>query len=430
MRNKYLIIGAVATLILLLGLIGFVLFIAPPATQQEGGDFFETAGNRDIPISTSEDVGEFTATPLSVGESVGKFRLLAVGPVAGYTFHARPNENGELDYVVRYMNRETAHIYDVDITSKRPPEVVALTSVPRIHDAYFLNSGSSTLMRYSDERAIVAYTYLAHLEVSGSSSATVPGKVYELVGSFLPENIINIVPSPDGTRFFYLTPAERGALGYIQTSDSVLSRELVVDLPLRELSAQWATEDSILLTTRPSAHASGQLFELRPSAQSLETVISNTQALTTLGSKDGTLILYSDSSEGFPVTRILNRKTGRTTNLPFTTLPEKCVWSTAVPTLLYCAVPEGIPARDNFPDAWYQGTVHLRDTLWRYDTQGEVATILDDPKATLGESHDLYHLALSPDESHLLFRVRSNDSLWAYTLQVPERVATSTEPTL
>ena len=100
--------------------------------------------------------------------------------------------------------------------------------------------------------------------------------------------------------------------------------------------------------------------------------------------------------------------------LPFNTLPEKCVWSSKIPTLLYCAVPAEIP-RESYPDAWYQGTVLFADDLWSYDSiTGSTSHILE--SADYNYLFDMIKLSLDSREEYFLFMNKADLTGWVYKL--------------
>ncbi len=429
MRNKYLLFGAAGILTLLVLAVIVGLFVLPSTPSDDPGDeSLPFSDDRPLPITMDESGPFATSTPLGdVGKTVGKFRLLAEWPAKG----ARPynrTQNGIDTPFVRYVDRRTGHMYDVDLVEATQPRAVSLNTLPRIREGYLLSQGSSTLLRYSDESNTFIYSYLGTLSVATDTSP-MGSSVYEVEGEQLPQDVRTVAVSPDGLSFFYLEPTQNGSRGIVRTLGRTPKTSVVLETPLRELEASWVHRNTITLFTKPSNNVEGYVFELTLSTGALRTALSSRRAVTAMSDPTGAWLLYSHLEGGAGALRTLlrNRTTREEVVVPFSTMPEKCTWGTRSPHILYCAVPEGIPQRETFPDSWYKGLVRLNDTFWSYNILTKETRMLDNPAVVLGVPIDATDLFVDESEQFLIFSDRVSGLMWSYTLPSSEQDGESSQ---
>jgi hypothetical protein len=147
--------------------------------------------------------------------------------------------------------------------------------------------------------------------------------------------------------------------------------------------------------------------------------VSDVLGLSTLVNKDGTkaVLSYYDKAAGVG-TAIFDTATREYLYPQFRTLAEKCVWSNADASILYCAVPiERI--FEAMPEGWYMRKVVTTDTIFRVDTKTMEAIEVMTEADTEGNLLDMYNLALSDDEKYIYFMNKRDLTLWSYELSVP-----------
>jgi hypothetical protein len=220
--------------------------------------------------------------------------------------------------------------------------------------------------------------------------------------------------SRTGNKIAYVADTPAGTGIYTANADGT-SKTLAYISPIKGWLLQWVRGDTLALTTKPSGTAPGFMYFLGIKSGALERIIPGTFGLTTSVSPAGDYILYSESVEGELRTYAYNKSSRKTLLLPIATLPEKCTWSVVQAGIAYCGVPDALPDTQ-YPDAWYMGLVQFRDRLWRIDATSGGATLLEIPGPIAANGIDIVNMSLSKDEKFLVFRNRTDDSAWAYSL--------------
>ena len=309
---------------------------------------------------------------------------------------------------LRYVARATGNIYQT-FADKIDERKFTGTLVPRVYEAYFGNSGEAVIMRRlkADERTIEIFVGALPKEVLGGDTS----EDNEVSGTFLPDNITDISVSPDSLKIFYLYGAGGNAFGI--TSGVLGDKKVqVFDSPFTEWLALWPSVKMIVLTTKPSGAVPGYVYALNPDSKSLAKILGGINGLTALGSPNGKLILYGDSSLSLS---IYDLETRSSIALGARTLPEKCVWNKGN-TTIYCAVPKSAPGA-LYPDSWYRGEISFNDDIWKIDAEtGSGAVILEPGAEPGGEETDGIKLLLDENENYLFFVNKSDSYLWEMKL--------------
>ena len=432
-------------LIILLGAIiivffGFLYFRqeSPTPTDTGGTNFFDQFN----PFATTPNKPPATGTPIDntgSAEPKGeitkeKLRQVSSMPVAGFTLftkerfkettppvlplsgedvpHAKGGSGGqktEFATAIRYVEKAEGLIYQTFV-DKIEEKKFSKTIVPKIYEAFFGNKGESVVMRYlkNNDQAIETFVGAMPREYLGTDT----NSTAEVKGSFLPENIIDLSVSSDGSKVFYLFNAGDGVIGTtFNFSDK--RKTQIFDNAFTEWLSFWPSTKTITLTTKPSGTVLGYLYTLDTDTKRFSKILGGISGLTTLGSPNGKLILYSDSSLA---SYMYHTDTKNVDVLSVKTLPEKCVWN-KTSTFIYCAVPKIIEG-GLYPDAWYQGEISFSDQIWRVDVKSGNASMLIDPAIVAsGEEIDGIKLALDEGEKYLFFVNKKDSILWELELK-------------
>ncbi len=314
---------------------------------------------------------------------------------------------------LRYVDRATGNIYQTFV-DKIMERKFSQTTIPKVYDAYFGNKGESVIMRYLkiDGRTIETFVGALPKELLGADSA---GN-NEVKGSFLPNNVKDISVSPDGKNIFYLF--ESGSSSgdtLVGTTLNLLNNKKiqVFDSPFTEWLSQWANNNLITLSTKPSSNVPGYVYTINSAGKNLSKILGNINGLTTLEAPNGKLILYGDSNLSL---NVYHADTRNVSPLSVKTLPEKCVWG-KVSDVIYCAAPKSIDF-GQYPDSWYQGEVSFGDQLWKIDIKTGNATLLIDPVTIKGgEEIDGIKLGMDEGENYLFFVNKKDSFLWKLDLK-------------
>jgi hypothetical protein len=297
---------------------------------------------------------------------------------------------------IRYVERVTGHIYQMYLDTKTSGKV-SNSTVPGIYEAIFDGSATGVIYRYLDETSKSITTFFATL---GGDK-----------GEFLPSDILDVSISPDKTKFFYLTKSSNGVVGTIRNFKDG-KRNQVFNSSLSEWLTQWVGDQKVYLTTKASANFSGSVFSLNIANGVLTKIFGGINGLTTLGNKDGVLVLYSSSIAGGPRLGIFDVKNRTTKQLDVYSLPEKCTWS-ADQINVYCAVPNNIQSGD-YPDDWYQGLVTFNDRFVKINANTGQINIIGDSSSYGG--FDATHLFMDKIEGKIFFINKKDSTLWSLDL--------------
>jgi hypothetical protein len=307
--------------------------------------------------------------------------------------------------LVRYAEKGTGNIYDAfqdSLESKR----LTNTTIPRIYEAMFANTGKTVIMRYVRDNNQTIESFVANIpeeKLGGDGPA-------DLRGTFLGLNIKDISVSPDTKQIFYLEQLGEHVIGIISNPDGS-NGDQVFKSPFTGWLSTWPNSKTITLTTKASGYAEGYIYNLTITNQSLKKIVGKVSGLTTLTSHNERYVLFSQSIRGGMKLFFYDTTTGILSDTNLATLPEKCIWNKNS-TIIYCAVGNSIP-NAVYPDDWYQGKVEFSDSIYSIDPTGtyansEVANL----NVLSGENIDVIKIGLSLDNEYLYFINKKDAILW------------------
>lgn len=310
--------------------------------------------------------------------------------------------------VVRYMERATGHIYDVDPETLKRTRITN-TTIPRIHEALFSEDGSFVVARYLDEDDETIETFV------GKVPAKRPGEEGKLVGEFLPRNIQDISVSQTKDDVFYLLRDDTGALGFTAPLADPAKRSQIFAFPFSEWLSQWVGGAKIALATKPSSGVSGYVYTVSTTGatnQEPVKVFGGAGGLSMLANKDASYYLYSD---GGPILWIYDPVKKKSVATIFKTISDKCVWANNN-IKFYCAVTNFTP-RGQYPDNWYLGATPLLGGILEMNAQtGITFPVSSLASVPLPEGFDATKLFLDSNEKYLFFTNKKDVTLWALDL--------------
>ncbi|MEN9614537.1 MAG: hypothetical protein RLZZ347_844 [Candidatus Parcubacteria bacterium] len=356
------------------------------------------------PTDNGQDAFATTTDNQNNTPELAKLHKISDEPVAGGIVFTANSIN-----IVRYIERATGHIYQVPFDSIEKDRV-SITTIPQIYESLWTENGGGVLVRYLKGLSESIETFSLAISSSTESSTSAPTN-----GVFFPKNIATITTNPAKTSLFYMVPNDTGSIGYIaNTTNSKKSQ--VFNSPLKEWSAAWPKEDTIALSPKPSHGIYGHLFFLNTKTNKLTKVLSRIPGLTALVNTDATAVLYSRSTQNETKLYIKSLKTGVMREMPFSTLPEKCVWAHTQSLLLFCAVPkEGM--NGELPDIWYQGVVTFSDQVWKTNVETGATDLVADPDALVSQPIDVTEISLAPDDSVMTFMNKKDLTYWGLRLK-------------
>ncbi|OIP66505.1 MAG: hypothetical protein COV32_02970 [Candidatus Yonathbacteria bacterium CG10_big_fil_rev_8_21_14_0_10_43_136] len=431
MNRKTLIIILVITLLLLLAggtywyytnkLVG-----TTPVSEFPGESGALVGGGGPVPTETSpEDDSVFAP---GSGATLPRLYELHKAPVAGVGFAETKDKKGFIaNITARYIERGLGHIYETQLSTYSKSRIVNETR-SRIGEALWGNNGKSVVVRFVDDKeGGTINTRVVNISVPtisfarGTSTEAISTSFLKTEEIFLPDFIPFMAISEDGAdKLFYLEGGSGSTATYKDTSVSK-----IFNSAFTEWLPKFPNQKLVTLTTRPSATVPGHMFFLNTDTKAVTKILGGINGLTTLTSRDGKIVLYSEIKEGFPELSAYDVAKNEFRSLYLQTLPEKCVWSSKKTTLVYCAVPQALP-NAIYPDQWYQGLVSFSDELWEIDTRTFVTRKIMTPRTLDAPVLDIIDLAVSSDDSYLIFINKVSSNPWVYSIIEPAPITVAT----
>ncbi len=312
-------------------------------------------------------------------------------PVAGFGFVAE--ERGERLY---FAERSTGYVFSADPASEAV-ERLSNTLMPKTYEALFGKNGTILMRGLDGNDAITTF--------SGTLSTTTSDALRSLSGVALGKNILRIALSPAGDEVLYLAQ-DAGKFVGIRAGARGGGQKRVFLSGIGSWRVDWLSDGRIIFLEEPADRTLGHAYEVRSGG--ITKIAPGLPGLVVLPRASSTALAYSTSGEDG--VRLFAR-TGETSSvqLPVRTVAEKCVWAPARANILYCAVPQTLPA-GGYLDRWYRGELHTADAWWEIDVSANTARALYTPGSNT--SLDVKDPAIAPNGSAIAFVNASDRSLW------------------
>ncbi len=381
-KKILLIIGIIAVV----GVAVFFIFFSKPQSESGGVGGFSLRNF--LPFGNSDDTGT-TEPPTNISENppdtkpvigtenqpVPRLRKLSGEPVSGAVIF-----NIGTTSVVRFVEKGTGNVYEA--TSKSAAlQRLTNTTIPKIIRSFWLPNGSGFLAQTIVPESEVVETSFVKLNKNATSSASESLTPFSTTIAKLPTGIKEIAVKPDGAKIFYYTISGSRSEWYTANPDGT-GASLLITHPLTEWLPKWVSGNLITMQTKGSFAALSYRYSFDTVSKVLKKMDVNAAGI---------------SSE-----------TG--------TLAEKCLQLKDKNPTLYCAIPNEIPS-GNYPDVWYQGLVEMEDSIKKIDPINDIYYNLMDLAEESGQKIDAVDLALSPDETHLIFRNKIDGYLWMLRIE-------------
>ena len=388
MKRTWLLVGGGIIITLFVLVWGYLLIFGTP---QSADDVFADLGFNaaERPIAPIPIEPEDTTKP-TVDTTGEQLRQLTVRPVAGFVATTTASST-----IVRYVERGTGHIYQIDLVSGQERRLSG-TTIPRITEAVFSDEIDTVALISQTGRTQDVFVGTL---VNNSEGVTV------LEGNNLPPNARSIALN---NRTVYYTLSDfAGTVGFALnlTNDEQVEK---FSVPFSAVSTLWQLPD-ILVYNQPTTLLEGVLFN-----------VENNQLQPLLPARYGQRVLASEEYliasyvvDGAYQSAATNRTGATVTEVPILALPEKCDFSTERPAVLWCASAIDSLSGEAIED-WYKGTRIAEDFLWQISIPQETATLLADPSAISGRTIDIEGLQHQQDQ--LFFTNKLDNTLWLYAL--------------
>jgi hypothetical protein len=403
MSKKIFYILAIVLLLLLVGgLIFFFLTRSTQTNQTSVGGFFGFGSS--VPTNQTGTSTTNVVSPANNTTTQKVFKI-ADGPIAGAAFIQTSNPTTT---VVRYTMADNGHVLDkpIDVQGAVATPVSNVT-IPGIASSIWATTGSSTIMQYADS-GVLKSVYIEFGSTTASSSSVTPTRV-----RFLPNNIVSLAISPTNSRLAYLLVNSNGGVdGFISNLDGTNLKQ-VFSAPLSQVLLSWPSPSTLLLQTKSAVGVPGVAYSVNATTGVLSPMLY-TPGLSATANSTFTKVVYQTSSDSKATTYSHDIMSGKDAPLANNPLPEKCIWSSAPVTNIYCALPVNIMT-SNYLDLWHKGFVQTVDSIVNFDTNTGIGSIVALPDAG-GLNALIENLTLSPDKHYLMFTARGDQSLWGVHL--------------
>ena len=403
MNNNFkIILGIIGAGIVAAGAILWLVYFQTPTL---GTNITEQPfGTGNTQNNTSVTTPGVTDIPTTETPGTGKIFKIADGPVAGATLidTTRPTST-----IARFVLQTNGHAFDLMLDSPGAvPKSISNITVPGIKKVSWSGGGTGALMQYIDIETIKT-VHFALPPVT--STTTVPVRV-----QFLPGNIASLAVSPDGASVAYLLKTAKGSDVYTARADGGGAKN-IVSLPLSEIALSWPEQGTLLAGSAPASGVTGAIFSIDARTGAYAPLMF-AQGITAIADRAfGRIVYQTEGADHTTYSR--NIKTGLSSPLSFSPVPELCVWSLATSTTMYCAVPFSY-VKTNYLDLLHMGVAGPAQSIVGYDLTRLRSTIIAVPGGTAdgGEQADIAELAISKSERYLLYIRKSDRSLWAVRL--------------
>jgi len=413
MSKQKAIIIILAVFLVVLGVLVWFYFsfntpTVAPTTTATSTDFYDPFGtNSNSAAPDQTDNGTNNTVPTDFA-ALGKLRQISTEPVSGFSV-VENTKTKKTD--VHYILRANGNIYET-YTDSPEQKRLSITTVPKVYASTWLPDGQKLIIQYLKDNTETVETFSVKINPATTTLNEFEGGID---GNHLAEDIKGLAINPKGDKLFYLTSNLKGSSGFISKPDG-LNKKLIFESPLVEWLVSWPKEETITLTTKPSAKVAGFLYFLNSVTGNFSRIIGDINGLTTKTNKTATEVLYSDSIRITPKLYLYDVKTGESKLLPWNTFPEKCVWSKLDAKIVYCAVPKTMPTGE-YPDIWYQGLVSFTDDLWLVNTDTGAATLVFDIAKETNKNIDIVDLEIDNNDNYLFFINKTDLTFWSLSLK-------------
>lgn len=356
-------------------------------------------------------------SPYGPDDPMPRLRQISFVPTSGAVTFERLNDDEETSRtIIRFTERGTGHIYETSTDSFETYRI-SNTTIPRIHESFWLKDGQSQIVRYLDPRDNQTIkSYFGKISENTKSEEEEPPS-QTFTGEFLPDDIKEMAVSKESGKIIYLLEEfginyPSGVKGFLKDADSGQIQQ-IFDSALTEWLIDWPRDNQIFLTTKPASGVEGFMFRLNKQNGALRRVLKDIPGLTTLSSPNGRYVLYSSSQGNRLDFFVYDDQINEKKEIRIKTLPEKCVWSEISPDIAYCGGSLTAPSAP-LPDAWYKGLINFADGLFFVNAKTGFAENLS---AFSGERElDIFRPFLDEKEDYLFFLDKRTMTLWSYEL--------------
>lgn len=383
-KNILIITGIIILLLLLLGW-GYILLFGTPINN-DGGIF------ANLPNQSTEREIDTTTTEQTVA-TTNQLQPLTTDPVAGFivqeeeTGTTTEKASSSTREVLRYIERGTGHIYEIELDSGKKERISSNTFGKTVR-AVFSPDGSKAVIQTE----------------SGDSLSNTLINIGSEETESLPQNIDNLFISNDS--IFYTETTEKGSTAYQLNFGGAANP--IWQIPFTDIRVFWE-EGKDIVVNRPSPNFKSSAYLVDENGWNILIEPQYQLNLATDTSGENILYSYFDTKKGMVT---LSLPSSRPEGL--LAIPEKCIYMTTKESF-WCAMSPLLGGQEGITD-WYSGAISTNDTIWsNWKEPGSTQSIarLD---VMSGFNIDVTNLTANKSETKLFFINKIDGSLWMYSI--------------
>ncbi|HWO07725.1 MAG TPA: hypothetical protein VNM40_04070 [Candidatus Paceibacterota bacterium] len=400
-------IGIAAIVFLLIGLLGWYFFL-----RTQTGDIRDLEAARGFNISVPSFTGSRSSTAENIASGVVTESLLAVtegqgapprlwkvstSPIAGFGFIGAST-------TLRYVERATGHIYDVNVETGAATRVTN-ELIPKVYEAHIVGT-TTVVLRLLDDTGMPT-------TLIGVLGTTTDDGFTRFTTSNLGTTIRTVAPSSVRPEIMMLAEGADNVTHLIRARADGTAPQQVLTLGVGGFALEWLSDGKLFLVELPASGIPGHAYEVVQDA--LNPILRGVPGLMVTPRPASGALLYS-SDDGARVRLFVRPAAGSSiTEITLGTIAKKCVWApastgTSTPTLtIYCAAPqEAVGA--NFLDRWLRGVLHTADAWFRIDASAGAVERFFTPETTV--ALDVERPAMDSAGEYIAFMNARDKSLW------------------
>jgi hypothetical protein len=384
--KRWLLISSIILILLLIAVWVYLLFF----NTNTKSDLFSGFGFGDT-TDTTVIIPQEEVTPIETGIK-DRLRQLSLKRVIGYSSINTGASSTPLFY---FVEAGTGHVFSLDIQTGTETRISNVT-VAQARSASISPDGRHILIGSgkTDDTTVTLLT-LATSSVAQPTSYTFPDEILQYTFT-------------DKGEILYTTQNIASVSGILFDVKNNITKTLFT-APFREATIVWGDTalGTHLIFPKPAAHLEGYLYLAREGG--LRRTPLSGFGLSAFGTAGYGLV--STYKKDVYSTLLYNYISGTLSDMSLPLIPEKCLMGS---DRLFCALPQNLPSGFTL-DAWYKGTLHLSDTLWRIDlTEDTPISMVADIKAESGRDLDMTQISTNARTTELYFINKTDQTIWVY----------------
>lgn len=176
----------------------------------------------------------------------------------------------------------------------------------------------------------------------------------------LPEGVIAADFDPTGKQIAYIKNIDAGALYTLDLNTKKSSEIMKYNAVEGDLN--WIYKTDIHLSPKPTSQTGNDSIYFNINKKIAINTTSALDYATLFNKNDVLAIRFFTQPE--PRLAVIYHLGSFLENIPFTTLPSKCVFNNKD---LYCATPEVFPVKSTLPDDYLKSKFYTNDSIYRYN---------------------------------------------------------------